>query len=79
VKNGYRQKLQEDLKYSGISTGIHYPIALPKLDAYFYLNNSDTEYTEAIRASNEIVSLPMFPELSEKQIVYITDSIKRFY
>jgi dTDP-4-amino-4,6-dideoxygalactose transaminase len=78
VKNGNRRNFQEELKSNGISSGIHYPIALPKLDAYSYLEKGEAEFSEAIQASNEIVSLPIFPELSEKQIIYISDIIKRY-
>ena len=75
VKKNIREILQKHLKSKGIQTGIHYPIALPKLRAYSYLNHKDTEFPEAIRASHEILSLPMFPELQEEQIRYISEKI----
>jgi dTDP-4-amino-4,6-dideoxygalactose transaminase len=78
VKNGLRQKLQEHLKSSGISTGIHYPIALPNLKAYEYLNYKENDFPIATQASQEILSLPMFPELTKDQIKYIADKIKTF-
>ena len=79
VIDGSRQKLQEHLKSKGIATGIHYPIALPNLKAYFYLNHSESDFPEATKASKEILSLPMFPELSEEQIQYIVESVKEFF
>jgi len=78
VKSEVRQKLQDYLKSKGISTGIHYPIALPNLNAYAYLNHNKNEFPEATKASNEILSLPMFPELNESQINYIAENIKGF-
>ena len=78
VKNGYRQKLQNYLKSNGITTGIHYPIALPNLKAYEYLCHNGNDFPVATQASNEILSLPMFPELVEDQIKYIADKIKTF-
>jgi dTDP-4-amino-4,6-dideoxygalactose transaminase len=78
VQNGRRQNLQDHLKAAGISTGIHYPIALPNLNAYKYLNHLPDDFPEATRASNEILSLPMFPELQESQIEYIAAKIKEF-
>jgi dTDP-4-amino-4,6-dideoxygalactose transaminase len=78
VKKELRQGLQEYLKSKGISTGIHYPIALPNLKAYSYLNHNGNDFPEATNASQEILSLPMFPELDEKQISYITGKIKEF-
>ena len=78
IKKELRQRLQVHLQSGGISTGIHYPIALPNLKAYSYLNHSETEFPEATKASHEILSLPMFPELEEKQIKYIAAAIKEF-
>lgn len=78
IKNGKREKLQEYLNAKGISTGIHYPIALPKLKAYFYLELNEGSFPEATKASQEILSLPMFPELRENQIEYVAASIKEF-
>jgi dTDP-4-amino-4,6-dideoxygalactose transaminase len=73
-----RQKLQEHLKTKGIATGIHYPIALPNLKAYAYLNHNENDFPEATKASQEIVSLPMFPELEGGQIEFISNEISEF-
>lgn len=73
-----RQQLQDHLKSKGIATGIHYPIALPNLKAYSYLNHNKNDFPEATKASEEILSLPMYPELSENQIQYIAQQIKEF-
>jgi dTDP-4-amino-4,6-dideoxygalactose transaminase len=78
VKKGLRGKLQEHLKSHGVSTGIHYPIALPNLKAYVYLNHNGDDFPEATKASQEILSLPMFPELTEEQIQYIAGAIRGF-
>ncbi len=79
VKKDLRQKLQEHLKSNGISSGIHYPIALPNLKAYKYLKHSETDFPEATKASQEILSLPMCPELTESQIEYISKEIKTYF
>ncbi len=71
-------KLQDYLKSKGISTGIHYPIALPNLRAYSHMNHRETDFPVATKASQEILSLPMFPELEEAQIAYIAKEVKEF-
>jgi len=76
VKYGLRSQLQNHLKDKGVSTGIHYPIALPLLSAYSYIDHRDGDFPEAIRASQEILSLPMFPELRNQQILYVVKEIK---
>lgn len=73
-----RNKLQTHLGASGISTGIHYPIALPNLKAYRYLKYMPNDFPQASKASMEILSLPMFPELTSDQIEYVCDAIKTF-
>ena len=73
-----REQFQESLKAAGIDTGIHYPIALPYLNAYRHLGHSESDFPNALKASSEIVSLPMFPELTEEQIAYVAGRIKEF-
>lgn len=73
-----RQPLMEFLKSQGVSVGIHYPIALPRLKAYAYLKQNGKEFPEATKASSEIFSLPMYPELGESQIAYIAGKIREF-
>ncbi len=73
-----REDLQAHLQQKGVSTGIHYPTALPNLKAYRRFNYSNGDFPEATKASKEILSLPMFPELEEEQIRYIAQSIKEF-
>lgn len=78
VDRGTRSALQEHLKSAGIGTGIHYPIALPNLKAYQYLGYEESDFPEATSSSGRIVSLPMYPELTEDQISYVSEQIKKF-
>ncbi|MBI5591077.1 MAG: DegT/DnrJ/EryC1/StrS family aminotransferase [Deltaproteobacteria bacterium] len=78
VRDGHREKYQEHLKAAGISTGVHYPISLPYLNAYNYLGHTENDFPEALKASREIVSLPMFAELNAGQIEYIASIIGQF-
>jgi dTDP-4-amino-4,6-dideoxygalactose transaminase len=66
-----REKIQAALSDAGIATGIHYPIALPNLQAYKYLGKSQADFPIASKYSNEILSLPIFPELDAMQIEYV--------
>jgi dTDP-4-amino-4,6-dideoxygalactose transaminase len=76
VKNGMRSQLQQHLKSKGVSTGIHYPIALPYLSAYAYLRHTKEDFPHSVNASQEILSLPMFAELNKEQIRYVIENIK---
>ena len=73
-----RDKLREELKSKGIATGIHYPIPLHLQPAYRYLGFKEGDFPVTEKASQEILSLPMFAELSDKQIDEIVEFIKYF-
>ena len=78
VKRGFRTDLQKYLLSNKISTGIHYPIATPVLSAYSYLHHGMEEFPIAVTASQEILSLPMFPELQDQQIRYVAEKINYY-
>jgi dTDP-4-amino-4,6-dideoxygalactose transaminase len=79
MPNGTREAFQQFLKAGGINTGIHYPIALPYLNAYRYLNHTEADFPEALKASREILSLPMFAELTGEQQAVVVEGIRRFF
>ena len=76
VPGGRREDLQRHLDACGVNTGIHYPIALPYLNAYRYLGHGPNDFPEALRASGEILSLPMFPELTDEQVSQVAAAVK---
>lgn len=76
VKN--RQKLIEHLNSKQIQTGIHYPTPIHLQEAYSYLNYKKGSFPIAEKFADEILSLPMFPELKEEEIDYVAKAIKEF-
>ncbi len=74
-----RDALAEHLKVKGVATGIHYPVALPFMPAYAYLGHKPADFPAAHAAQDEILSLPMYPELADAQIEYVAASIREFY
>jgi dTDP-4-amino-4,6-dideoxygalactose transaminase len=73
-----RDNLATHLKGKGIETGIHYPVALPFLNAYKYLGHKSQDFPVAHEYQNKILSLPIFPEMNEKMIEYIIGKINQF-
>ena len=71
-----RDAVQNYLAEKGIATGIHYPIALPQLQAYRYLGHTENDFPVATRYSKEILSLPMYPELGKAQVEYVCKHLK---
>jgi dTDP-4-amino-4,6-dideoxygalactose transaminase len=74
-----RDELMEYLKMKEIETAIHYPTILPFLDCYKYLDIDLSDFSVAAKYQNEILSLPLYPELSKSQIDFVAESIKSFY
>lgn len=74
-----RDLLMQYLKDNGIETAIHYPTALPNLKAYQYLGNTHADFPVSTKLQDEILSLPMYPELTEESIIYIAETIRAFY
>ena len=79
IRVNRRDELMNFLKKNGVSCAIHYPSALPFIEAYNYQNNSISDYKEAYNHQKKILSLPIYPELTFNDIEYICDKINFFY
>ncbi|MGB9720421.1 MAG: DegT/DnrJ/EryC1/StrS family aminotransferase [bacterium] len=73
-----REKFQGFLKESQIGTSIHYPIPLHLQKAYKHLGYKEGDFPVSERCAKEIVSLPMFPELTKQEIEYTCARIKEW-
>jgi len=79
IRTDQRDNLMGFLKERNVAVGIHYPIALPFLQAYGYLNHKNKDFPIAFDYQNKILSLPIFPEISDEEINYVINNIKDFY
>lgn len=73
-----RDKLQSFLADNGIASGLHYPLPLHLQEAYQHLNYSKGDFPVAERSALKLLSLPMFPEITNEQIEYTVSKIKNF-
>jgi dTDP-4-amino-4,6-dideoxygalactose transaminase len=73
-----RAELSDWLSESGVATGIHYPIPIHLQEAYADLGHKAGDFPVVEEQVKEIVSLPMFPHISEGQVEYVVDTIKEF-
>jgi dTDP-4-amino-4,6-dideoxygalactose transaminase len=78
VRTDDREGLMNHLKNAGIGTGIHYPIPLHLQKAYASLNYCTGDFPVTERIAAEIVSLPMFPQLTKEQQDRVVEGIKAF-
>jgi len=67
IRTGERPKWQDALEEQGIQTAIHYPFPVHLLPAYADLGYRAGQFPHSERAANEVLSLPMFPELTVDQ------------
>ena len=74
-----RDELKQHLSEMGIATVLNYPRALPFYPAYSYLESSPSDYPNAHNHQSEILSLPIYPEISDDQINVVVDAIGKFY
>jgi dTDP-4-amino-4,6-dideoxygalactose transaminase len=73
-----REALQARLAETGIGTGIHYPIPLHQQKAYQHLGYKTGDFSVTERVARDIVSLPMFPQLSHPQQDEVVAGVKEF-
>jgi dTDP-4-amino-4,6-dideoxygalactose transaminase len=75
VRAQNRDRMQEGLRARGVETGIHYPVPLHQQPAYRNagLRHGPLPVTEMLAA--EIISLPMFPEMTPDMVQYVADSV----
>lgn len=78
IRTKNRDELRNFLSERGIATGIHYPIPLHLQKAYSFMEIKEGSFPISERIANEIISLPIFPELTEEQIRYIATCIEEF-
>ena len=79
VRTAHRDALRDYLGARGVQTAIHYPTALPLLKAYQHLGHSAADFPAAARNQGQILSLPMFPELSLEALEYTVSCIRDFF
>ena len=78
IRSKTRDKLQERLKDKGIVTSIHYPDPIHFQPAYQDLGYKKGDFPISEKYAAEILSLPMFPELTKDEIEFIAQAIMEF-
>lgn len=79
VETGQRDALRAYLSERGVSTGIHYPVPLPLQPAFSRLRHSEDDFPVSVAKAKHILSLPMFPEMTQEQQHYVSACVKDFF
>lgn len=74
-----RDKLFEFLKVKGIGVMVYYPLSLHLQKAFAFLGYKPGDFPESEAAQNEVLSLPIFPELRADEIEAVCTALKEFY
>ncbi|MCP5005832.1 MAG: DegT/DnrJ/EryC1/StrS family aminotransferase [Planctomycetes bacterium] len=79
IRTRKRDELQQYLTRNNIASGLHYPIPLHLQKAYERLGHKEGDFPVSERAASEILSLPMYPQLTHDQQVMVAEKIKEFF
>ena len=74
-----RDELQAHLKTKGIGSSVYYPLPLHLQPCFAYLGYREGQCPEAERASKEVISLPIYPELSKSQLDEVAGAVRSFF
>jgi dTDP-4-amino-4,6-dideoxygalactose transaminase len=78
IRTPRRGELFRHLNEHGIGAAIHYPTPLHLQPAYQYLNHKPGDFPVAEACAREVLSLPVYPELTDEQVEFIVNTIKKF-
>ncbi len=76
IRTQRRGAVLDHLKQKGIGAGIHYPVPLHRQPAYLKQGYGDISLPITEQVAQEIVSLPMYPELTAEQLTYVAEAVK---
>ena len=79
IRTENRDALRDHLSQAGISTVLNYSKALPFYPAYAYLGHVPKNFPAAYFNQSRILSLPIYPEMSEEAITHVADVISQFW
>ncbi|MEM7127503.1 MAG: DegT/DnrJ/EryC1/StrS family aminotransferase [Chloroflexota bacterium] len=79
IQTNRRDELLAFLKEHNISAGIHYPLPLHMQPAFRYLEYEEGDFPITEKVASQILSLPIYPELTETDVVRVVDTVKAFF
>ena len=72
-----RDAVREELARRGVQTAVHYPVPVHLQEAYAYLGYKQGSLPQTEKACAEVLSMPLFPEMSRDQVMYAADTLKQ--
>ncbi|HEU4558611.1 MAG TPA: DegT/DnrJ/EryC1/StrS family aminotransferase [Longimicrobium sp.] len=79
VPDGKRDALKEHLTAHGVGSSVYYPVPLHLQECFAYLGYRQGQFPESERACLEVLSLPVYPELTQDQLDYVASTVRAFF
>ncbi len=79
IRSEKRDPLRRHLTDAGVATVLNYPKALPFYPAYAYLGHNPSDFPVAYANQSRILSLPIYPEITDEIIEFVVDQIQTFF
>ncbi len=79
IRSTRRDDLREWLLSRGVQVAVHYPVPLHLQPAYASGGYKKGDFPVAEKVASQIMSLPMYPELTDEQVDYVIESVRAFY
>jgi len=78
IRTGRRDELRSFLNEKGIGSAVYYPKSLHLQACFEHLGYAEGQFPETERASAEVISLPVYPEMSEEQQAFVVAALREF-
>ena len=75
IRSIKKAAIKKNLEGNSISSVVYYPIPLHLQDAFKYLGHKQNDFPESETAANEVLSLPIYPELEREKVEFIADAV----
>jgi dTDP-4-amino-4,6-dideoxygalactose transaminase len=79
IRTSRRDELRAHLEANGVGTEIYYPVPLHVQRCFAYLGHAADDFPRAMSAANEVLALPIFPELEPRQLQHVVKQVAQFF
>ncbi len=77
IPNGRRDEVRQQLAEMNVGSEVYYPVPLHQQECFAYLRDETGPLPETERAAQEVLSLPIFPEITEQEQRYVVDCLAK--
>jgi dTDP-4-amino-4,6-dideoxygalactose transaminase len=79
IRTPQRERLRTHLQAAGVETGVHYPVPLHRQPCWLRRYGESRPFPRAERLTDEILSLPVFPDLTDSEVDHVVGAVSSFF